>query len=139
MIESLIFFKFPYITSGNMMMRTRLRRNKLLTTRNSQIMQHVFANLYFISINSINILTKLTDSLAYKRASSQPIIRPPFAAAAKAPNSCFWFENKYIFWVWFIVKYTYYFITTTIFTVYSLHMYNTNIQLYFQLSKTLDS
>lgn len=97
MIESLIFFKFPYITSGNMIMRTRLRRNKLLTTRNSQIMQHVFANLYFISINSINILTKLTDSLAYKRASSQPIIRPPFAAAAKAPNSCFWFENKYIF------------------------------------------
>lgn len=139
MIESLIFFKFPYITSGNMMMRTRLRRNKLLTTRNSQIMQHVFANLYFISINSINILTKLTDSLAYKRASSQPIIRPPFAAAAKAPNSCFWFENKYIFKVLFIVQYTYYFITTTIFTVYSLHMYNTNIQLYFQLSKTLDS
>lgn len=80
-----------------MMMRTRLRRNKLLTTRNSQIMckpvevgKHLLVtNLYFISINSINILTKLTDSLAYKRASSQPIIRPPFAAAAKAPNSCF--------------------------------------------------
>lgn len=36
------------------------------------------------------------------------------------------------------MQYTYYLITTTIFTAYSLHMYNTNIQLYFQLSKTLD-